>query len=83
LNKRLLGNSTAKKALKLLFILAEAAVLLVNAVNEFSFTLILSKAVLTTTENCVFTVRVESTLDDICANLRFRVFSIAAIAGNK
>jgi hypothetical protein len=82
LNKRLLGNSTAKKALKLLFILAEAAKLLVNVVNEFSFTLILSKTVLTT-ENCVFTVRVESTLGDICANLRFRVFSIAAIAGNK
>jgi hypothetical protein len=82
LNKRLLGNSTAKKALKLLFILAEAAGLLVNVINEFSFTLILSRTVFTT-ENCVFVVRVDSTLDDICANLRFRVFSIAAIAGNK
>jgi hypothetical protein len=83
LNKRLLGNSTAKKALKLLFILAEAVGLPFKLINELSFALILSRTVLTTVENCVLTVSVESMLDDICANLRFRVFNIAAIAGNK
>lgn len=58
-------------------------VLLEESNNTLNFVLIVSNEILTSVEKSLFTTRLESSPEEICANLRFRTFKIAAIAGSK
>jgi len=51
--------------------------------KEFNFVLILSKEAFVSVAKSVFTIKDKLSAEETCANLRRRVFKIAAIAGNK
>lgn len=81
LNSRKLSDFREKTPKDLFIFTVELELLESNSV--FSRVLIVSIEALTKVVKSVFTTKAESRLEDIDANLRFRVFKIAAIAGNK
>jgi hypothetical protein len=82
LNSRKLSDFK-EKTLKDLLTLSTELELSVESNRLFNFTLIVSIEDLTKAVKSLFTTKTESKLEEIDANLRFRVFKIAARAGNK
>jgi hypothetical protein len=72
-----------EKTFNRLVMLVETPELLLESNNETNFVLIVSKEAFVSIVKSVFTVNALSRLEEIWANLRLRVFKIAAIAGNK
>jgi len=66
-----------------LFILSVEFETFIRSDEVFNRALIVSNEYLTRSVKSVFTTETESKLEEIDANLRFRVFKIAARAGNK
>ena len=66
-----------------MFILSVEFETFIRSDEVFNRALIVSSEYLTRSVKSVFTTETESKLEEIDANLRFRVFKIAARAGNK